>query len=68
MVERGLLDDADSNHQHVRIDGKVTAKKRGQILRQFHNDTNIRVILITISCGAFGYAIPLYSCAYFKCN
>jgi SNF2 family DNA or RNA helicase len=68
MVERGLRDDADSNLQCVRIDGKVAANKRGQILWQFHNDPNISVILVTISCGACGYVNPLYVCAWFKCN
>jgi SNF2 family DNA or RNA helicase len=54
MVERGILGDSESNLQYVRIDGRVTAKKRGEILGQFHNHPNIGVILVTISCGACG--------------
>jgi len=51
MVQRALQHEGD---QFVRIDGKVATKKRQSAIHQFHNDPNIRVILITISCGACG--------------
>lgn len=38
----------------VRIDGKVATKKRDQLIQTFQSDPEIRVILITISCGACG--------------
>ncbi|KAI8934435.1 hypothetical protein NX059_009167 [Plenodomus lindquistii] len=51
MVGRGL----DSRGlSWVRIDGKVVNKKRGPIIERFRNQASIRVILITISCGACG--------------
>jgi hypothetical protein len=60
MVERGLCGDANDGIQYVRIDGKVPVKKRGHVLLQFQNDPNIRVILVTVSCGACG-SVFLYN-------
>ncbi|KAJ4304938.1 hypothetical protein N0V90_000466 [Kalmusia sp. IMI 367209] len=40
--------------QFVRIDGKVATKKRDQLIQAFQTDPEIRVILITMSCGACG--------------
>lgn len=50
MVERGLGNDVD----FVRIDGKVAKTKRDNAIQKLREDPNIRVILITISCGACG--------------
>jgi SNF2 family DNA or RNA helicase len=55
MVEKALRCDPSRTIDSVRIDGNVQLKKRGHIVHQLHNDHNIRVILITIGCGAFGY-------------
>lgn len=41
----------------VRIDGKVAIKKREQAMQQLRNDAHVRVILITVSCGACGQVI-----------
>ncbi|KAJ4377260.1 hypothetical protein N0V83_000083 [Neocucurbitaria cava] len=50
MVERGLGNDVG----FVRIDGKVAKTKRDHAIQKLREDPNIRVILITISCGACG--------------
>jgi hypothetical protein len=59
MVERGLQGDANYGFQYVRIDGNVPVKKRGVILSRFREDPNVRVILVTLSCGACGYVNSL---------
>lgn len=51
---------------HIRFDGTVSAKKRDSDLANFCGDDDIRVALLTVSCGAVGYesqngcAIQLY--------
>jgi SNF2 family DNA or RNA helicase len=54
MIERGLHGHTSNGAQYVRIDGKVPVKKRGPILSRFQNNPNVRIILLTISCGACG--------------
>ena len=54
MVERGLRSDPVHAIQFVRIDGKIAASKRGYAVQQLRDDPNIRVMLITIGCGACG--------------
>lgn len=54
MVERGLAIDSNDVIQSVRIDGKVKASDRSIAVEQLRNNPNIRVILITIACGACG--------------
>ena len=68
MVERGLQGDTSYGFQYVRIDGKVAVKKRGQILSQFHNDPNVRVVLLTLSCGACGYVDGLHTHNHPTCD
>ena len=51
MVQRALQCEGT---QFVRIDGKVATKKRELAIQQFHSNPIIRVILITIACGACG--------------
>jgi SNF2 family DNA or RNA helicase len=51
MVEQGLSAEKIGS---VRIDGSVTTKNRVHAIEQLRNDHNIRVILLTISCGACG--------------
>ncbi|KAF7449421.1 HepA Superfamily II DNA-RNA helicase- SNF2 family [Pyrenophora tritici-repentis] len=54
MVEKALRCDPNYIIQSVRIDGKVQPKNRGHVIQQLHEDSSIRVILITIACGACG--------------
>jgi SNF2 family DNA or RNA helicase len=54
MVEKALRYDPSHIIQSVRIDGKVQPKNRSHAIQQLHDDPNIRVILITIACGACG--------------
>ncbi|KAI4931159.1 hypothetical protein J4E85_003748 [Alternaria conjuncta] len=54
MVERALRSNADQVIQFVRIDGKVQPKKRSLAIERLRDDPGIRVILITIACGACG--------------
>ncbi|OAL07654.1 hypothetical protein IQ06DRAFT_13635 [Phaeosphaeriaceae sp. SRC1lsM3a] len=54
MVERALGYDPGNTIQSVRIDGKVHPKHRSHAIQQIHEDPSIRVILITIACGACG--------------
>ena len=39
---------------YMRFDGKVPNKQRGILLKSFKNDPDVRVALMTISCGAVG--------------
>jgi SNF2 family DNA or RNA helicase len=54
MVERGLRSDPNNVIQSVRIDGKVAANKRSFAIQKLRDDPKIRVILVTIACGACG--------------
>ena len=38
----------------LRFDGKVPQQKRTSVLDQFKSDPNVRVLLLTLSCGAVG--------------
>jgi SNF2 family DNA or RNA helicase len=51
MVQRGL--DKAGIHS-MRFDGKVLQKDRQPIVRRFSTDPTLRVMLLTISCGAVG--------------
>jgi SWI/SNF-related matrix-associated actin-dependent regulator of chromatin subfamily A3 len=46
---------------YVRYDGKVPHKDRQSVLDRFKTDTTIRVMLLTLSCGAVGYVVTLAS-------
>lgn len=50
--------------QYVRFDGKVTASKRRDVLDAFKNDPNVKVLLLSISCGAVGLSLTATSRAY----
>ncbi|RMZ72475.1 global transactivator [Pyrenophora seminiperda CCB06] len=54
MVEKALRHDPNNVIHSVRIDGKVQPKNRSQAIQQLHENPSIRVILITIGCGACG--------------
>lgn len=40
--------------RYVRIDGSMSLPKREASLRQFRENDDIKVILMTISCGGVG--------------
>ncbi|CAN9079730.1 unnamed protein product [Alternaria alternata] len=54
MVEKALQFYPKHVIRSVRIDGKVQPRHRSDAIRQLHDDPSIRVILITIACGACG--------------
>jgi SNF2 family DNA or RNA helicase len=39
---------------YIRFDGSASNQKRGKLLKSIHEDDNVRVALMTISCGAVG--------------
>lgn len=54
VVEAGLNQHSIAN---VRFDGKVPQKDRQSVVNRFKNDPNIRVMLLTLSCGAVGLVL-----------
>jgi len=51
LVEVGLNRSSISS---VRFDGKVPQKDRQDIVERFRHDPSVRVMLLTLSCGAAG--------------
>ena len=51
LVEAGLN---RSSIPSVRFDGKVPQKDRQDIVERFRHDPSVRVMLLTLSCGAAG--------------
>jgi SWI/SNF-related matrix-associated actin-dependent regulator of chromatin subfamily A3 len=51
MVEKAIR---DAGIGYVRIEGKVSPSDRAHILERYRHDPNIKVMLITTSCGAVG--------------
>ena len=51
LVEAGLN---QSSIPSVRFDGKVAQKDRQDIVERFRHDPSVRVMLLTLSCGAAG--------------
>jgi SNF2 family DNA or RNA helicase len=51
LVEAGLN---QSSIPSVRFDGKVPQKDRQDIVERFRHDPSVRVMLLTLSCGAAG--------------
>ena len=49
---------------YTRIDGQLTAEKRTKAVSQFQGDSNMRVILVSISCGGTGLDLTAASKAY----
>ncbi|KAI0413198.1 SNF2 family N-terminal domain-containing protein [Xylaria grammica] len=61
LVKAGL----DRNSiQHIRFDGKVPQNERGAVISRFRNDPEIRIMLLTLSCGAVGLTLTVASRAY----
>ncbi|KAH6869114.1 SNF2 family N-terminal domain-containing protein [Thelonectria olida] len=48
----------------VQVDGAVPGKNRNAIFDQFALDTNVQVLLLTLSCGAVGLTLTAASRAY----
>ncbi|EUC36252.1 hypothetical protein COCCADRAFT_23992 [Bipolaris zeicola 26-R-13] len=64
MVERALRCDPNHIIESVRIDGKVQLKNRSNAIQQLHRNPRIRVILVTIGCGACGLDLTAASRAH----
>lgn len=54
IVEAGLN---QASIQNIRFDGKVPQKERQRVVGRFRTDPNVRVMLLTLSCGAVGWVI-----------
>ncbi|KAM5375794.1 hypothetical protein ACJZ2D_005850 [Fusarium nematophilum] len=48
----------------VQVDGQVPSKSRKAIFDQFSSDSRVRVLLLTLSCGAVGLTLTAASRAY----
>ncbi|KAK2038227.1 hypothetical protein LZ31DRAFT_130780 [Colletotrichum somersetense] len=48
----------------LRYDGKVPQKERQRVVDRFRNEPSIRVLLLTLSCGAVGLNLTAASRAY----
>lgn len=51
MVQQAL---ESAGIHYVRIDGKVSPNNRQRVLDRLRDDPEVKVILLTISCGALG--------------
>ena len=51
VVEEGIR---QAGIQHVRFDGKVPQKERQTVIDRFRRDPSVKVMLLTLSCGAVG--------------
>ncbi|KAJ4007318.1 hypothetical protein NW752_007702 [Fusarium irregulare] len=61
LVEAGLN---QSSIPSVRFDGKVPQKDRQDIVERFRHDPSVRVMLLTLSCGAAGLTLTVATRAY----
>ncbi|KAJ8128622.1 hypothetical protein O1611_g5012 [Lasiodiplodia mahajangana] len=61
LIARGL---EGEGIRSIRFDGKVPQKDRSSVLSSFNSDPNIRVMLLTLSCGAVGLTLTVASRAY----
>ncbi|GAW27260.1 putative SWI SNF-related matrix-associated actin-dependent regulator of chromatin subfamily A member 3-like 3 [Rosellinia necatrix] len=61
LISRGLEDEGIKS---IRFDGKVPQKDRQSVLDSFNSDPNLRVMLLTLSCGAVGLTLTVASRAY----
>ncbi len=51
LIERGL---DQASLRSIRFDGKVPQKDRQAIIDKFRADPSIRIMLLTLACGAVG--------------
>lgn len=63
IVEAGL---EQSSISSVRFDGKVPQRSRQKVVDNFRNDLSVRVMLLTLSCGAAGWVIFLRLLSYYR--
>ncbi|RYP13216.1 hypothetical protein DL765_006988 [Monosporascus sp. GIB2] len=61
LVEAGL---GHASMSSIRFDGKVPQRDRQSIVERFNEDPNIRVMLLTLACGAVGLTLTSASRAY----
>ncbi|KAI1742970.1 SNF2 family N-terminal domain-containing protein [Xylaria scruposa] len=61
LVKVGL---DQSSIESIRFDGKVPQNERGAVVDRFRTDPGIRVMLLTLSCGAVGLTLTTASRAY----
>ncbi|KAK6335580.1 alpha-1,6-mannosyltransferase, variant 2 [Orbilia brochopaga] len=61
IVQRGLK---EAGIQFERFDGKVPQKDRQAVINRFRHDPSIRVLMLTLSCGAVGLTLTEASYAY----
>ncbi|KAK8090377.1 hypothetical protein PG997_005338, partial [Apiospora hydei] len=61
MVQKGLN---EAGISCVRFDGKVPQKDRQPIVERFKTDPTLRVMLLTLSCGAVGLTLTVANRAY----
>ncbi|KAH8652844.1 SNF2 family N-terminal domain-containing protein [Ilyonectria robusta] len=61
VVESGLK---QAGILGLRFDGKVPQRDRQGVVERFRNDPTIRVLLLTLSCGAVGLTLTAASRAY----
>lgn len=54
-IVQSMLHDSETKLAYTRIDGKTPLTKRTEALRAFQQQDNIRVILVSITCGGAGY-------------
>ncbi|KAI9727862.1 MAG: hypothetical protein M1834_007908 [Cirrosporium novae-zelandiae] len=57
IIKLGLRFAGFATRSYVRVDGKTPPKNRSHFIDQFQADPSIWVILISLSCGATGYAL-----------
>lgn len=55
LVQAGL-DRAGITYE--RFDGKVPQRRRHAVITRFRKDPGVKVLLLTLSCGAAGYDHP----------
>lgn len=61
IIKRGL---DQLNMPSIRFDGKVPQKERQTVVDRFRADPTIRVMLLTLSCGAVGLTLTAATRAY----
>ncbi|KAI0400766.1 SNF2 family N-terminal domain-containing protein [Xylaria palmicola] len=61
VVEQGLK---QAQIEHLRFDGTIPQKERKGILDRFRTDSAVKVLLLTLTCGAVGLTLTEASRAY----
>ncbi|RWA04745.1 hypothetical protein EKO27_g10360 [Xylaria grammica] len=61
VVEQGLK---QAHIDHLRFDGKVPQKERKGIIDKFRKDPTVKVLLLTLTCGAVGLTLTEATRAY----